>query len=178
MKARKYRHASRFALPVMQPLVYCVRCWGVRNIGMERIMSSDNKNPAFILIILISLFASAAPAGAADLSCVQLVPSGVKLICPGFEPNWAIELECNQGELTANYIDAFSGDDIVTLAGEVTILSQDPWGFSTSHGVEGLISRTPGACQDESDRIFDLTLTTDAIPDYSGQIAPICCRLE
>ena len=142
-------------------------------------MSSDKNNPAIFFSILLGLLASsAAPAAAADLSCNQLVPSGGKMICPGFEPNWALELECDQGELTANFIDAFSGDDIVTIAGEISILSDDPWGFSTSHGVEGLISRTPGACQDESDRIFDLTLTTDAIPGYSGQIAPICCRIE
>ncbi len=141
-------------------------------------MSSDKKNPAPLLFLLFGFLSPVAPASAADLTCNQLVPSGAKMICPGFEPNWALELVCEQGELTANYVDAFSDEDIIVTAGDITLLSEDPWGVSTSHGVEGLITRTPQACQDESDRIYDLTLTTDAIPGYTGQIAPICCRLE
>ena len=141
-------------------------------------MSSDKKKPAILFSVLIGFFAPAMPVGAADLSCNQLVPSAAMLICPGFEPNWALQLKCTQGEMKANFVDAFSQDDIVITPGDITFLSENPWGFSTSHGVEGLIERTPQACQDESDRIFDLTLTTDVIPGYSGQIAPICCRFE
>ena len=141
-------------------------------------MSSDKKNPALTFSLFIGFLALAVPASAADLSCNQLVPSAAKLICSGFEPNWALQLECTQGEMTATFFDAFTQDKIVPTAGDITFLSENPWGFSTSHGVEGLIARTPQACQDESDRIFDLTLTTDVIPGYSGQIAPICCRFE
>ncbi len=141
-------------------------------------MSSDNKIPALVFSLFLCSLLPAAPAGAADLSCNQLVPGGAKMICPGFEPNWALELVCQQGELTANFVDAFSQEDIVVSAGDITFLSDDPWGFSTTHGVEGLISRTPQACQDESDKIYDLTLTTDAIPGYTGDIPAICCRFQ
>lgn len=141
-------------------------------------MSSDKTTPAATLALTLSLIALAPPAGAADISCNGLVPPGAKMICPGFEPNWAVELLCGSEGMSSNFVDAFSGDDVVVTPGDVTFISENPWGFSTSHGVSGLISHTPGACQDESDRTFDFTLTTNAVPGYTGQVAPICCRLE
>ena len=100
------------------------------------------------------------------------------MICPGFEPNWAVEFICDGEEMTSNFVDAFSGSEITYTPGSVTILSEKPWGFSTDHGISGLVAYTPGACQDESDRFFDFTLTTTDMPGYTGQVAPICCRIE
>ncbi len=129
------------------------------------------------LALSLSIFSSS-PAWPADPTCNNLVPSGAKMICPGFEPNWAVELICDGEQMSADFVDAFSGDDIVTTPGSVSFLSEKPWAISTSHGIKGLIAYTPGACQDESDRFFDFTLTTTALPDYSDQVAPICCRIE
>ena len=115
---------------------------------------------------------------AADLSCNGLVPSGQKMICAGFEPNWAVELVCSGAQMDANLIDAFSGDGISTTPGSVTFLSENPWTISTSHGVEGTIAYTPAGCQDESDAVRDFTFTPTAAPGLSGPFFPFCCRIE
>ena len=139
-------------------------------------MSSESKVPAAALTL--SLIAVAIPAGAADISCNNLVPLGTKMICPGFEPNWAIEFICDGEEMTSDFVDAFSGSEIINTPGRVSFLSEKPWGFSTDHGITGLVTYTPGACRDESDRLFDFTLTMTEVPGYTGQVAPICCRIE
>ncbi|WP_246272776.1 hypothetical protein [Oricola thermophila] len=64
--------------------------------------------PSPVLAISI-LFAC--PAVAADLSCNGLLQPGQKMVCSGFEPNWAVELSCN-GSMTSAFIDAFSGAGI------------------------------------------------------------------
>jgi hypothetical protein len=133
---------------------------------------------AFVSTVLISAIVSASEAGAADLSCNGLVPLGQKMICSGFEPNWAIELVCSSGTMTSNFVDAFSGAGIVTSPGTVSFSSQNPWSFSTSTGVTGSIAYTPSACQDESDRIFDFTFTPTGAPGLSGPFFPFCCRIE
>ena len=38
---------------------------------------------------------------AADVMCNNLVPGGAKMICPGFEPNWAVEFPCNGPVMTS-----------------------------------------------------------------------------
>lgn len=121
---------------------------------------------------------SATSLQAADFLCNNLVPAGSTMICPGFEPNWAVELVCSGAGMTANFVDAFSGDTITTTPGSVSFASDDPWSFNTNHGVAGTITYTPAACQDESDRTFDYTLSTTSVPGYNGQIASICCRIE
>ena len=62
---------------------------------------------------------------AADLSCNGLLESGQSMICSGFEPNWALELSCN-GNMTASFIDAFSGDGIQTTPGSISLASEAP----------------------------------------------------
>lgn len=119
-----------------------------------------------------------AGAQAADLSCNGLVPSGQRMICPGFEPNWAVELICGSGGMSANFIDAFSGDGIQTTPGTVTFSSQNPWGFSTSHGIAGSIAYTPAGCTDEGDFVHDFTFTPTAAPGLTGPFFPFCCRIE
>jgi hypothetical protein len=115
---------------------------------------------------------------AADLSCTGLIVSGQKMICSGFEPNWAIELQCNGGIASSTFIDAFSGDSIQSTPGSLTFLSQDPWRIETSHPVTGEIAYTPGGCQDESDRFFDFTFTPTGAPGLSGPFFPFCCQIE
>ena len=117
-------------------------------------------------------------AGAADVLCAGLVPAGAKMICPGFEPNWAVEFVCDGQTMRSNFIDAFSGDEITTTPGTVTFSSQNPWTFATSHGVEGSVALTPASCRDESDRVFDYTITPTAVPGVEGPVAPFCCRIE
>ncbi|WP_099864615.1 hypothetical protein [Pararhizobium haloflavum] len=129
-------------------------------------------------IVLLLASGCVLPANAADYSCNNLVPAGSRMICPGFEPNWAVELICEEPVMSSNYINAFSGDEITETPGNASVTSQDPWSFSTSHGIEGTIAFTPGQCQDESDRFFDFTLTTTAQPDFPGSIPDICCRIE
>ena len=114
---------------------------------------------------------------AADLSCDGLLETGQRMICSGFEPNWAIELSCN-GEMSANFIDAFSGDGIQTTPGTVTFASENPWQLATSHPVTGSIAYTPGGCTDESDRVSDFTLTPTGAPGLSEPFFPFCCRIE
>lgn len=127
--------------------------------------------------ILISTVA-VTPALAADVSCNGLVITGQKLICSGFEPNWAIELTCGGATMHATFIDAFSGNGIQSTPGTATFSSEDPWTFTTSHGVAGTIVATPAGCTDESDTKRDFTFTPTAAPGLSGPFHPFCCRME
>lgn len=128
----------------------------------------------------VILFAAlnVAGAAAADISCEGLVPSGSRMICPGFEPNWAVELLCDGQTMTSTFIDAATGDEITRTPGGVTFTAQDPWEFSTGHGIRGSIAHTPAGCRDESDAEFDFTLTPKAVPGFPEPYYPICCRIE
>ncbi|MEZ5812027.1 MAG: hypothetical protein R3D45_11500 [Rhizobiaceae bacterium] len=117
------------------------------------------------------------PLQAADFTCDGLVPSGQKIICPGFEPNWAIELICAGDTMTSNFIDAFSGN-LTETPGTVTFSSQNPWTFETSHPVSGTIAYTPAGCTDEGDNVHDFTFTPTGAPGLSGPFFPFCCRIE
>ncbi|MBC7281811.1 MAG: hypothetical protein H5U12_10250 [Hoeflea sp.] len=119
------------------------------------------------------------PAGslAADLSCNSLLEPGQTMICSGFEPNWAIRLSCD-GAMSAEFIDAFSGDGIKTTPGSISFATQDPWQLETSHPVTGSIAYTPGGCTDESDRVSDFTFTPTSAPGLSAPFFPFCCRVE
>ena len=128
-------------------------------------------------VLAATLAASCGPSLAADYSCEGLVPAGDKMICSGFEPNWAVELVCNGGAMSANFIDGFSGDSVRTTPGTVTFSSNDPWTFETSHPVRGTIAATPGGCTDESDAVRDFTFTPTAAPGLSGPFFPFCCRI-
>ncbi len=119
-----------------------------------------------------------APLSAADYSCNGLVPFGQKMICPGFEPNWAVELVCAGPQMTSTFIDAFSGGAIQTTPGSVAFSSENPWTFETSHPVTGSIAYTPGGCTDEGDNVHDFTFTPTGAPGLSGPFFPFCCRLE
>lgn len=133
----------------------------------------------FLVALSFTVAATAGtPASAADFSCNGLVPLGNTMICPGFEPNWAVKLNCTEDGLSSVFVDAFSGADIVETPGRIAIHSENPWGIDTEHGLTGVIAYTPDGCQDASDRIFDFTLTATAVPGYSGHVAPICCRIE
>ena len=124
-----------------------------------------------------ALIAASGPVIAADYACEGLVPAGKKMICSGFEPNWAVELVCNGGPMSANFIDGFSGNSVQTTPGTVTFSSNDPWTFETSHPVRGTIAATPGGCTDESDAVRDFTFTPTAAPGLSGPFHPFCCRV-
>jgi hypothetical protein len=128
-------------------------------------------------VLATTLIAASAPALAADYACEGLVPVGERMICSGFEPNWAVELVCNGSTMTANFIDAFSGSGVQTTPGTVTFSSQDPWTFETSHPVRGTIAATPGGCTDESDAVRDFTFTPTAAPGLSGPFNSFCCRV-
>jgi hypothetical protein len=128
-------------------------------------------------LLATTLIAACAPAFAADYACEGLVPVGERMICSGFEPNWAVELVCNGSTMTANFIDAFSGSGVQTTPGTVTFSSQDPWTFETSHPVRGTIAATPGGCTDESDAVRDFTFTPTAAPGLSGPFFSFCCRV-
>lgn len=114
---------------------------------------------------------------AADLSCNGLLETGQSMICSGFEPNWALELSCN-GNMSSNFIDAFSGDGIQTTPGSISFAAENPWQLETSHPVTGSIAYTPGGCTDESDRVFDFTFTPTGAPGLSAPYYPFCCRME
>lgn len=127
----------------------------------------------------VLLAAAAAPLHAADLSCNGLVPTGRSMICPGFEPNWAVRLECSGATMSSTFVDAFSGDGIQETPGSVTFSSQDPWTFETDHQVAGTIASTPGGCTDEGDFVHDFTFTPTAAPGLSGDmLRSFCCRVE
>lgn len=128
-------------------------------------------------LLATTLIAASGAALAADYSCENLVPVGERMICSGFEPNWAIELTCNGGTMSSNFIDAFSGSSVQTTPGTVTFSSQDPWTFETSHPVRGTIAATPGGCTDESDTVRDFTFTPTAAPGLSGPFFSFCCRV-
>lgn len=128
-------------------------------------------------LMLAAAFAMPNAASTADLSCNRLLETGQTMICSGFEPNWALELSCNGG-MTANFIDAFSGDGIQTTPGSIRFSSEDPWQLETSHAVSGSIAYTPGGCTDESDRVSDFTFTPSAAPGLSEPFYPFCCRIE
>ena len=127
---------------------------------------------------LLCLALAAGTADAADYSCDGLVVAGQKMICSGFEPNWAIRLTCNGSTMSSEFIDVFSGSGIETTPGTVVFSSQDPWTFETSHPVRGSIAATPGGCTDEGDNVHDFTFTPTAAPGLSGPFFPFCCRVE
>lgn len=114
---------------------------------------------------------------AADLSCNGLLESGQTMICSGFEPNWALELMCD-GDMSADFIDAFSGDGIQTTPGTVKFTTENPWQLETSHPVTGTIAYTPGGCTDESDAVRDFTFTPSGAPGLSAPYYPFCCRMR
>jgi hypothetical protein len=91
--------------------------------------------------------------------------------------NWALELSC-EGGMSANFIDAFSGDGIQTTPGSITFAAENPWQLETSHPVSGSIAYTPGGCTDESDSVRDFTFTPTAAPGLSEPFYPFCCRIE
>jgi hypothetical protein len=128
----------------------------------------------------IALLALAMPGAgqAADITCNGLVPIGQKMICSGFEPNWALELVCAGDTMTANFIDAFSGSGIVSTPGSVAFTTSNPWTLTTSHGVSGSVAYTPAGCSDEGDNVHDFTFTPTAAPGLSGPFFPFCCRIE
>lgn len=129
------------------------------------------------LAALLAL-APASPLYAADFVCDALVPIGQKIVCSGFEPNWAVELVCGGEHMTSTFIDAFSGGSVVTTPGTVAISNWDPWVFVTSHGVKGSIAMTPAGCTDESDAVRDYTFTPTAAPGLSGPFHKFCCRIQ
>ncbi|MGY6709535.1 MAG: hypothetical protein ACXIVF_14530 [Rhizobiaceae bacterium] len=134
----------------------------------------------FSALFAIAFAAGAAgPALAADLSCNGLISSGQRMICAGFEPNWAIELQCSGTAMSASFIDAFSGDGIETTPGTISFSARNPWTLSTSHGVRGAIAHTPAGCTDEADMTYDFTFTPTAAPGLGGDLLmPFCCRVE
>ncbi len=129
------------------------------------------------LTLAITSLIATSPALAADFTCNGLVPLGKKMICPGFEPNWAVELICDGETMTSNFIDAFSGD-ITETPGSVAFMSQNPWQFETSHPVTGSIAYTPAGCTDEGDNVHDFTFTPTGAPGLSGPFFPFCCRID
>ena len=129
-----------------------------------------------LLLLAVSIAPSATLA--ADYTCNGLVQTGERMICSGFEPNWAIALTCDGASMSATFIDGFSGNDVQSTPGTVTFSSSDPWTLSTSHGVEGTIAQTPAGCTDESDAVRDFTFTPTAAPGLSGPFFPFCCRFE
>lgn len=114
---------------------------------------------------------------AADLSCNGLLETGQTMICSGFEPNWALELSCDGG-MSANFIDAFSGDSIQSTLGSITFATENPWQLETSHPVTGSIAYTPGGCTDESDAVRDFTFTPTGAPGLPGPFYSFCCRMK
>lgn len=128
-------------------------------------------------LALALMLAHPAPAPAADLSCNGLLETGQTMICSGFEPNWALELKC-EGGISANFIDAFSGDGIQTTPGSISFASENPWQLETSHPVSGSIAYTPDGCTDESDAVRDFTFTPTAAPGLSEPFFPFCCRIR
>jgi hypothetical protein len=128
-------------------------------------------------LALVLTFAHPAALVAADLSCNRLIEPGQTMICSGFEPNWALELQCDGG-ISANFIDAFSGDGIQTTPGSISFATENPWQLETSHPVTGSIAYTPGGCTDESDAVRDFTFTPTGAPGLSGPFFPFCCRMQ
>ncbi len=146
---------------------------------LARSFSRPFASPLTRLAGLALALTAAHPAAlmAADMSCNRLLEPGQKMICSGFEPNWALEIICN-GEAASNFIDAFSGDGIQTTPGSIGFASEDPWQLATSHPVTGSIAYTPNGCTDESDRVSDFTFTPTGAPGLSEPFFPFCCRVE
>ena len=134
------------------------------------------RNIAKPLVLALAVSQPAASL-AADMSCNGLLETGQTLICSGFEPNWALELTC-EGGMSANFIDAFSGDSIQTTPGSINFASENPWQLETSHKVTGSIAYTPGGCTDESDAVRDFTFTPTSAPGLTGPFYPFCCRMK
>ncbi|SOE11974.1 hypothetical protein SAMN05877838_0861 [Hoeflea halophila] len=99
------------------------------------------------------------------------------MISSGFEPNWALELKCD-GDMSAGFIDAFSGDGIKTTPGTVMFITENPWLLETSHPVTGTIAYTPGGCTDERGAVGDFTFTPTGAPGLSAPFYPFCCRMK
>jgi len=114
---------------------------------------------------------------AADLSCNGLLETGQKMICAGFEPNWALELSCNGG-MSSSFIDAFSGDGIQTTPGSISFATENPWQLETSHLVTGTIAYTPDGCTDDSGAVRDFTFTPTGAPGLPGPFFAFCCRMQ
>jgi len=133
---------------------------------------------ALISVLVLSAELVPITGHAANYSCNNLVPLGQKMICAGFEPNWAVELLCDGGTMTSNFIDAFSGEGIHTTGGVVSFFSESPWDLATSTGISGTVAYTPAACQDESDAIHDFTFSPTGAPGLDAPFFPFCCRLE
>ncbi|MDP2733272.1 MAG: hypothetical protein Q8O63_09210 [Hoeflea sp.] len=140
-------------------------------------MMFANKLARPLCLSLTLLLSHPAASLAADLSCNGLLETGQKMICSGFEPNWALELSCDGG-MSSSFIDAFSGDTIQTTPGGITFATEDPWQLQTSHPVTGSIAYTPGGCTDESDAVRDFTFTPTGAPGLSAPFFPFCCRIE
>ena len=132
-------------------------------------LSIDTRLP----LAAVLAFTVSAPLHAADFTCGGLVPIGQKMICSGFEPNWAVELVCAGQDMTSTFIDAFSGNTIVTTPGTVAIASWDPWVFTTSHGIKGSVAMTPAGCTDESDAVRRLHLHPDGRARPCGPVPPL-----
>ena len=128
---------------------------------------------------MLLAMASAAPAGAADVSCDGLVVTGQADLLE-------LRAELGAGVHLLRPVDErdlhrrSSGNDIETTPGTVTFTTQDPWAFTTSHGIAGSISQGPGVCTDESGAARDYGLTPTALPPGSPnvQMHPFCCRME
>lgn len=113
--------------------------------------------------------------GRANAACAGLVPHQRRMICSGFEPNWAITIECSIARMAARFIDPLT---LQSRPGNITVTGQNPWQIETSHGVIGVIAFTPKGCQDESETTFDFTMRATKVPGVSGRIYPVCCRIE
>lgn len=113
--------------------------------------------------------------GGANAACAGLVPQQGRMVCSGFEPNWAITIECRNSRPTASFVDPLT---LQSHPGSVTVTGQHPWLIETNHGVVGVIAFTPNGCPDESERVFDFTMRASKVPGLSGRIYPICCRVE
>jgi hypothetical protein len=133
---------------------------------------------ALVSLIFLTVASAPGPGSAADFSCNGLVPLGQTMICAGFEPNWAVELACDGETMTSSFVDAFSGGGVATTPGSVSFSSENPWTFTTSHGIAGAIAYTPAGCQDEGDNTHDFTFTPTAAPGLGGPFFPFCCRFE
>ena len=141
-------------------------------------MNRLNRHASRLTAVAIALTTALPVAQAADYSCDGLVPIGKKMVCAGFEPNWAVEFSCAGTAMTATFVDAFSGDSIARTPGTVAFSSRNPWTFTTSHGIAGSVAYTAAGCTDEADRVHDFTLTPTAAPGLTAPLYPFCCRIE
>lgn len=111
-----------------------------------------------------------------DSACNGLIPSGARMVCSGFEPNWAVVFVCRRSTLSADFVDPV---ELKSAPGTVRFLSQNPWEFNTSHGVVGSIASTPAACIDDDGSVLDFTATPQVVPGLSGRPQSyVCCRIQ